>query len=233
MEIAVVAVPALVLILAASFSSYFFLAAPIPDRLPAGAESGQTSRNDTAAELEIARLRAEARRNALATGAGFVAIAALILALRRQQHLEQATKNTETDALRRQQHLERSSANAEDDALQRRITDARVRAVDQLGSDNPAVRIGGLHNLERIGQQHEEFRQLVLDEICSYLRLPFTSLVPKTKDQLPAGQFEPIGPPPKEVQMDEAEGEVRLIAQEILQRHLNPNDDCSSGNTLA
>lgn len=220
---ALIAVP---IILAASFISYFILAAPIPDPPSADTESGQSTPDaasqDPAAELEIARLEAEARRNALATGAGFVAIAALILALRRQQHLEQSTANSEADALRRQQHLERSAAAAEDDALQRRITDARIRAVEQLGSDNPAVRIGGLHNLERIGQQHTELRQVVFDEICSYLRLPFTPPGSETKGSLPARQFEPIGPPPADTKGDDAEREVRLIAQEALQRHLRP-----------
>lgn len=199
---AVVVVP---LILAASFGSYFILAAPLPDQPPASI-SDQSPQDATRA-LQIARLYAEARRNALAAGGGFVAIAALILALRRQHHTE------------------RSTANTEDDALQRRITDARIRAVEQLGSDNPAVRIGGLHNLERIGQQHPELRQVVLDEICSYLRLPFVAAALDTKDLLPARQFEPVGPPPTEVTSDEAEREVRLIAQEILQRHLNPETD--------
>ncbi|MFG3340637.1 pentapeptide repeat-containing protein [Glycomyces sp. NPDC048151] len=224
---ALIAVP---LILAASFASYFFLAAPIPDHT-AAPEAGQGTQNasaeQVAVELEIARMRAEARRNALATGAGFVAIAALILALRRQQHLERSTANAEADALRRQEHLERTATATADDALQRRITDARIRAVEQLGSDNPAVRIGGLHNLERIGQQHRELRQVVLDEVCSYLRLPHSPPGPVMRERLPARQFEPIGPPPAEPATNgaDAEHEVRLIAQEILQRHLKRGDD--------
>lgn len=215
-----IAVP---VILAASFGSYFILADPIPDSPSAAVESGSQENADRNmdAELEIARLRAEARRNALATGAGFVAIAALILALRRQQHLERSTANSEADALRRQEHLERVAAANEDDALQRRITDARIRAVEQLGSDNPAVRIGGLHNLERIGQQHAELRQVVLDEICSYLRLPFAPTKSQRKVPLPKGQFEPVGPPSADVESNESEREVRLIAQEVLQRHLD------------
>ena len=62
----------------------------------------------------------------------------------------------------------------------------------------------------------------MFDEVCSYLRLPFISPDSKPKERLPDGQFEPIGPPPAEAEGDEAEREVRLIAQEILQRHLNP-----------
>ncbi len=192
------------LIIAAIFISYFFFSAPIPDRPPAttGLSPQEAASQNAAAELELARLRTEARRNTLAAGGGFVAIAALILALRRQHHHEKSTSF------------------AEDDALQRRITDARIRAVEQLGSDNPAVRIGGIHNLERIGQQHTELRQVVLDEICSYLRLPYTPPAPETKKPISAALFEPTGPPPAETHSDQAEREVRLIAQEVLQRHL-------------
>ncbi|PRY57384.1 pentapeptide repeat-containing protein [Glycomyces artemisiae] len=196
------AVVAVAVILAAIFTSYLILSAPIPQ---------DTAHQSVTTQLELARLRAEARRNALATGAGFVAIGALLLALRRQNHAE-----------RQQRVHEVATANAEDDALQRRITDARIRAVEQLGSDSPSVRIGGLHNLERIGEQHEHLRQIVLDEICSYLRLPFDLTPAASETRLPANQFEPMGPAPAEPKHDNAEREVRLIAQEILQRHLNP-----------
>lgn len=195
------AVVAVAVILAAIFSSYLILSAPIPQ---------DTAHQSTTTQLELARLRAEARRNALATGAGFVAIGALLLALRRQNHAE-----------RQQRVHEIATANAEDDALQRRITDARIRAVEQLGSDSPSVRIGGLHNLERIGEQHEHLRQMVLDEICSYLRLPFDPTPAASETRLPANQFEPTGPVPAELPPNDAEREVRLIAQEILHRHLN------------
>lgn len=212
------------LIIAAIVGSYFFFAAPIPDHPPPtkGLSPQEAASQNAVAELELVRLRAEARRNALTTGAGFAAIAALVLALRRQHHHEKATATTQADEIRRQDHLEQKAADEKQDAEQRRITDARIRATEQLGSDNPAVRIGGLHNLERIGQLHEELRQVVFDEVCSYLRLPFTPPGSKPKKRLPDGQFEPIGPPPAEVEGDEAEREVRLIAQEILQRHLNP-----------
>jgi hypothetical protein len=213
------------LIAAAIVASYFFFTAPIPHDPPetSGLSPQEATAQLAAAELELARMHAEARRNTLATGAGFAAIAALILALRRQHHHEKSTANAEADALRRQEHLEQKAADDKDDALQRRITDARIRAVEQLGSDNAAVRIGGLHNLERIGQQHEELRQVVLDEICAYLRLPYTPPGSEEPERLPAGQFEPIGPPPAEAESDDSEREVRLIAQEILQRHLKPD----------
>ena len=213
-----------VVIAAAIAGAYFFFAAPIPDGPPdtTGMSPEAAAREVAAAEMEIARLRTEARRNALALGAGLAALAALGLAVRRQYHHERATARSQEEERRRQEHLE-------EDSLQRRITDSRIRAVEQLGSDNPAVRIGGLHNLERIGQVHQELRQVVLDEICSYLRLPYTppsSASEPKAERLPDHQFEPVGPPPaapSDTAGDEAEGEVRLIAQEILQRHLDPD----------
>ncbi|WP_168801381.1 pentapeptide repeat-containing protein [Glycomyces buryatensis] len=207
--------------------SYYWLSEPIPGRVAVTVE-GQLSETDqvgaeeAARELELARLRAEARRNALATGAGIAAMCALVLTLRRQQHVEYQQASHEREAERAHEQRERSAEAAQDDALQRRITDGRIRAVDQLGSDNPTVRIGGLHNLERIGQQHPELRQIILDEICSYLRLPYKPLNLPVRDQLPPRQFEPIGPPKAEDEDTEPEHEVRLIAQEILVRHLNP-----------
>ncbi|MEU5157806.1 pentapeptide repeat-containing protein [Glycomyces sp. NPDC021274] len=216
--------------------SYFFFTAPIPDSPPdtTGLDPATATRQNATAELAIARLRADARRNTLALGGGLAALAALALAVRRQHHHERATADARAEELRRQKHLEEKAADEkaseqrrqlhlEEDALQRRITESRVSAVAQLGSDNPAVRIGGLHNLERIGQVHKELRQVVLDEVCSYLRLPFTTSTQESKVSLPARQFEPIGVPSAEVETDEAEHEVRLIAQEILQRHLNPD----------
>jgi hypothetical protein len=210
-------------ILAAIGLSYVALAAPIPEAPTADSEL--IAKEIAAQRLEIARMEADARRNALATGAGFVAIAALVLGFHRQRHHERTTANAEADALRRQEHAERTAAATEHDSLQRRITDARIRAVDQLGSDNPTVRIGGLHNLERIGQQHPELRQVVLDEVCSYLRLPYTPTEPAAQQALSSDQFEPVEPPSPVGESTSAEREVRLIAQEILQRHLRSDDE--------
>ncbi|WP_199044362.1 pentapeptide repeat-containing protein [Glycomyces salinus] len=217
--IAALAVPA---IAGLTLGIYLAFAAFIPDPLT---ESGGFDVQEIAAQdLAIARMQAQALRNALAATGGLGVLVALAVTIRRQFHHEQATRDTQAAELRRQEHLEEKAADEKDDALQRRITDARVRAVEQLGSANPAVRIGGLHNLERIGQQHAELRQVVLDEICAYLRLPYTPPEQEPKaGRPPLHHFEPIGPPPAAATSGEAEGEVRLIAQEILQRHLNPD----------
>ncbi|HXV92751.1 MAG TPA: pentapeptide repeat-containing protein, partial [Pseudonocardia sp.] len=90
------------------------------------------------------------------------------------------------------------------EAEQRRDTDLYAQAVGQLGSGSPAVRMGGLYALERLGQDSPTQRQLVIDMLCAYLRTP----------------AEPGGEPP-----DRQEREVRLTAQRILHRHLRPGGD--------
>lgn len=221
-------VAAALFIFGAIAGSYLWLSDPLPDTMPKSTVSESTSDpalDPASAELELARLQAEARRNALATGAGFAALGALLLAFHRQRHVEHQQRFHEFESQRAYKQREGANEDSRDDALQRRITDARIRAVEQLGSENPAVRIGGLHNLERIGGQHEFLRQIVLDEICSYLRLPFTPAAPSVSQPLTQYQFEPLGPLSAETNSGESEREVRLIAQEILQRHLNSEYD--------
>lgn len=128
--------------------------------------------DDGQAELEVTRMRLETIRNTLTVAAGLGGAAALVLSFRRQQHDEYHS-------------------------TQQRISELRIQAVEQLSSPSPTVRIGGLHNLERLGVQHEDLRQVILDEICSYLRQPFAPTEP-----------------------NDPEREVRRFAQEILERRL-------------
>ncbi|MDA1359750.1 pentapeptide repeat-containing protein [Glycomyces luteolus] len=153
----------------------------------------------TERDVTITTLRAEVIRNALLVGAGVGALATLIIGIRRQQH-------------------------SEFHATQERITELRIKAVEQLGSTNPVVRIGGLHNLERLGEQHKELRQIILDEICAYLRLPapnFSELSERFSNEDSTHLFEPMGPLPTPI-TDEIKQEffVRMTANEILQRHV-------------
>jgi hypothetical protein len=110
-------------------------------------ESVRTS-GDAQADLEIAKMRLDTVRATLTVAAGIGAASALVLSFRRQQHDEYHS-------------------------TQQRITELRMQAVEQLSSTDHTIRRGGLYNLERLGEQNEGLRQLVLDEICSYLRRPF------------------------------------------------------------
>ncbi|WP_237048389.1 pentapeptide repeat-containing protein [Lentzea guizhouensis] len=161
-------------------------------------------------------------RTALAVGAGTGAVMTLVLAWRRQWATEH-------------------------DAAERRLTELYMKAVEQLGSDKPAVRHGAMYALERVAQDNPDHRQTVVNVICAYLRAPFTPPPDKTGVRKPRGLSGSLRatparrvaataaaarraattPPPIAAVRDEdrrQEREVRLTAQRILTRHLRPGD---------
>ncbi len=176
------------------------------------------------AELVTARL--DALKIGLSIGVGSGGVIALYLAWRRQHSTEADLDNRER-ALAHQQH----------DAAERRLTELYLKAVEQLGSAQAAVRHGGLYALERVAQDNPSQRQTVVDVICAYLRSPFTP-PPDIGRTRPLGVQRPLlrsadvrratPPPPGAGHAQEdrrQEREVRLTAQRILHRHLQPGDD--------
>ncbi|MEU9949278.1 pentapeptide repeat-containing protein [Streptomyces sp. NPDC047939] len=87
--------------------------------------------------------------------AGSGALVALVVAYRRQR-VDEAGAHREATRL----HTERFS-----------------QAVDKLGSDSPAVRLGGVHALAGLADDapDDNLRQTCIDVLCAYLQLPFTS----------------------------------------------------------
>lgn len=86
--------------------------------------------------------------------AGSGALVALVVAYRRQR-VDEAGAHREATRL----HTERFS-----------------QAVDKLGSDSPAVRLGGVHALAGLADDAptQDLRQTCIDVLCAYLQLPFT-----------------------------------------------------------
>ncbi|MFE1271301.1 pentapeptide repeat-containing protein [Streptomyces sp. NPDC058758] len=86
--------------------------------------------------------------------AGAGALVALVVAYRRQR-VDEAGAHREATRL----HTERFS-----------------QAVDKLGSDSPAVRLGGVHALAGLADDapNDNLRQTCIDVLCAYLRLPHT-----------------------------------------------------------
>ncbi|CAL9677772.1 hypothetical protein SUDANB105_08083 (plasmid) [Streptomyces sp. enrichment culture] len=86
--------------------------------------------------------------------AGAGALVALVVAYRRQR-VDEAGAHREATRL----HTERFS-----------------QAVEQLGSDSPAVRLGGVHALAGLADDapDDSLRQTCIDVLCAYLQLPFT-----------------------------------------------------------
>ncbi|MFE9942028.1 pentapeptide repeat-containing protein [Streptomyces hirsutus] len=99
--------------------------------------------------------------------AGAGALVALVVAYRRQR-VDEAGAHREATRL----HTERFS-----------------QAVDKLGSDSPAVRLGGVHALAGLADDAptQDLCQTCIDVLCAYLRLPFTPDPGDLPDPLPDG----------------------------------------------
>ena len=103
---------------------------------------------------ELAAARFDALKIGLSVGVGGGGVFALYLAWRRQRSTEQTMIHTE------------------EDARERRITELYTKAVEQLGSDKAPVRLGGLYALERLAQNNPDQRQVIVNVLCAYLRIP-------------------------------------------------------------
>jgi len=156
-----------------------------------------------AAAADRAGLRIEAIKYGLGFFAAAGAAAALLLGVRRQR-LSERSHELE---LRKQKHTET-------DAAERRVNELYTKAVEQLGSADAAVRLGGLYALERVAQHNPEQRQTVVNVICAYLRMPYT---------LPGGAE--VAGEASGGRDPRQEREVRLTAQKVVSSHLVPSRD--------
>lgn len=168
------------------------------------------------AELVTARL--DALKIGLSIGVGSGGVVALYLSWRRQHSTE------------------RTLAHQEHDSAERRLTELYLKAVEQLGSPQAAVRHGGLYALERVAQDNPRQQQTVANVLCAYLRNPYTP-PPDTGRPRPLGlrrpllkstdhshtRANPLNGSARETQLQERE--VRLTAQRILHQHLRPGPD--------
>lgn len=159
-------------------------------------------------------LRIEAIKYGLGSIAAGGAVAALMLAIRRQVLSERA-----------QRHAEQAQRFSETDALEQRTTALYVAAANQLGSDKAAVRLAGLYALERLGQDEPKLRQTVVDVLCSYLRMPYTPPAEvlqhndeRSPDRLAEGA-EPLDGALESERRQELQ--VRLTAQRLLAAHMS------------
>lgn len=145
---------------------------------------------------ELVTARFDALRVGLSIAVGGGGGFALYLAWRRQRATEVDLDNRE----RALAHQLAVAAATEKDAEARRITDLYTKTVEQLGSEQAAVRFGGLYALERLAQDNPEQRETIVAVWCAYLRMPFDE------------------PDQRE------EREVRIAVQRLLARHLRPGD---------
>ncbi|MCI3221990.1 pentapeptide repeat-containing protein [Streptomyces sp. NP-1717] len=110
-------------------------------------EIGATAKLDAKTLFDLVKL-------SFGVVAGSGALVALVVAYRRQR-VDEAGAHREATRL----HTERFT-----------------QAVEQLGSESPAVRLGGVHALAGLADDAPDnnLRQTCVDVLCAYLQLPFT-----------------------------------------------------------
>ncbi|MCA2216562.1 pentapeptide repeat-containing protein [Jidongwangia harbinensis] len=184
-------------------------------------------------EPERAKLQIETLKYGLGFFAAGGAVAAILLSTRRQLLSEHthglAVKTQQLSELNHALAL-KAQAHVEDDAAERRVTDLYAKAVEQLGSSDAAVRLGGLYALERVAQNHPSQRQTVINLLCAYLRMPYEPPArPGRRDTTDAR--EPLAQLPLPVRAVPSRGrdpleelQVRLTAQRIIATHARSPD---------
>jgi uncharacterized protein YjbI with pentapeptide repeats len=158
--------------------------------------------NDNEDAVQDRRLLVEAFKAALALAAGLGAVVALALNYRRHR-------------------IEESQSHRDD---QRLFTDRFQSAAEQLGHDQPAVRLAGVHAMTRLADDWDEQRQTCIDVLCAYLRLP-----PLAKAQLaaPIATVPGIADSPDEHQATtpREDREVRQTIVRLITEHLRVEPD--------
>ncbi|PKV93302.1 hypothetical protein ATK30_4144 [Amycolatopsis echigonensis] len=146
--------------------------------------------------------RSEALKTGGLAGGAVVALYALWLNDRRRR-VEEARQ-----VIEQQRH----------DVDRERISDERfAKSVELLGHEADQVRVGALHALAGLARTRPEYRQTVLDVLCSYLRRPFAHGRYDGKDSTPE---------------QERELQVRLTAQRLVRDLLPPSDVDGPGPDL-
>jgi uncharacterized protein YjbI with pentapeptide repeats len=101
-----------------------------------------------------------------------------------------------------------------------------AKAVEQLGHEKAPVRLGALYSLERLAEDKPERRQIIVDVICAYLRMPFSPTAPGIKPESETIEAREVPAAETERRIEgtsdtwQQERQVRLTAQRILCEHL-------------
>jgi uncharacterized protein YjbI with pentapeptide repeats len=142
---------------------------------------------------------------ALAVTGGIGGVVALVVAYRRQrineaEHLREATKL---------------------------FNERYTSAVDQLGSDKAAIRLGGVYAMAGLADDWEAGRQKCIDVLCAYLRMPYTPPVsPDDNEAREAAGIDDKAAWSKEQSQRSEERQVRHTVIRLIGDHLR---DSTSG----
>ena len=126
-----------------------------------------------------ARDRLDIAKTVLAVVGGVGGVVALTVVYRKQRHGEVADERE----------------------LYKSFTDRYVKAAEQLGHDKPSVRVAGVYALGELADDWAAGRQLCVDVLCAYVRLPAVA--------------------------QDGEGEVRRTLFRVIRDHLRPGEQWS------
>lgn len=116
-------------------------------------------------------------------------------------------------AYRKQRLAESDAHRADDKQLAERFT----TAADQLGHDQAAVRLAGVYAMARLADDWIEQRQVCVDVLCAYLRMPYE---PNPEAASTASEGASLSSTPAAYK--EGEREVRLTIIRTIRSHLQP-----------
>ena len=108
-----------------------------------------------------------------------------------EQNRAEQQRTYELNQTEQQHAYERDlHARAEQDRTYER--ELYAKAVEQLGHEKAPVRLGALYSLERLAEDKPERRQIIVDVICAYLRMPFSPIEPEPTEapEVPAAETE-------------------------------------------
>jgi uncharacterized protein YjbI with pentapeptide repeats len=156
---------------------------------------------------------------ALAIVAGSGGLVAIVVTYRRQQIAEDAHRE-----------IVANYESTKYDATERRNTEVYTKAIEQLGNDKAHVRLGGIYALDRLASLNPQYRQMVFDVWCGYLRMART--VPIKPDiwyeqqraRQRAKDLDERASATLTNYEDNQELQVRLTIQRALKSHLVPAD---------
>jgi uncharacterized protein YjbI with pentapeptide repeats len=109
-----------------------------------------------------------------ASVAGAGALVALVVAYRRQ-------RVTEANSVHDRERWQVTASHDRARVLNERFTATAA----QLGNQNAAVRLAGVHAMAGLADDWEENRQTCIDVLCAYLRMPYE---PEPADEAPAAE---------------------------------------------
>jgi hypothetical protein len=149
---------------------------------------------------------------ALTVVAGIGGVIALVVAYRKQRLAEREHVRAEGTARREDTRL---------------YTDRFGRAADQLGSDRAAVRLAGAYAMAELADDWYDSRQVCIDVLCAYLRLPYTPPLDADAPAPPYGVvaksgrgLDPDSAPPMPTCDAHEERQVRHTVIRLIANHL-------------